>query len=268
MTKKGIARASLITLTSFLMLGSIDISTAQGVGTMVDGLTDASTRVDPLGLALIGLVLISIIYFGGGVWDRRAERKARNEEWARRIEVEKGHAAARSQWITDLRGISERDDEYKRRIQHSVGVMANVITRNNELLIEHEQEAKSRETTLRAALEIAGKRAEERYKSVQEQISIDSAANMRGLAEALGKSIVEGQKEFSATFARTFAEELPKYLEPLFSRMQSITVTPHHAGLQTVTIDARPVTGQLTPPPDTDGTDKLITDPDDPQAKG
>ncbi|MBK8139549.1 MAG: hypothetical protein IPK52_27680 [Chloroflexi bacterium] len=130
MRKKGMIQALLVSVTTIFLLGSIDVSTAQGVGAMVDGLTDASTRVDPLGLALIGLVLISIIYFGGGVWDRRAERKARNEEWARRIEIEKGHAVARSQWITDLRGISERDDEYKRRIQHSVGVMTNVITRN------------------------------------------------------------------------------------------------------------------------------------------
>lgn len=268
MTKKWMIHTSLITLTSILMLGSIDISTAQGVGAIVDGITDASTKADPLGLALIGLVVVSLIYFGGGIWDRRAERKARTEEWQRRLETENAHARDRAQWQLDLRTINQRDLEFKVQIQKSVGIMTSVITRNNELMVEHEREAKTRESTLRAALEVAGKRAEDRYKSVQEQIALDSAANMRGLAEALGDSIIRGQKEFSATFARTFAEELPKYLEPLFNRMQAITVSPPQSGVQTVTIDAKPQTGQLTSPPDYPAETSPITDPDDPRAKG
>ena len=269
---KGIRKTTPLVIVCVL-LGTFNVGAAQDLGGMSSQLADASARVDPLGLALLAWTIMSILYFGGGIFDRRAERRTRNEEALIRREMESRHVADRASLMVDLRRISERDDDFKTRIERSVGVMTSVITRNNELLVEHEREAKMRETSYKAALEDAGKRAEMRYQSVQEQIRIDSAADMRNLAEILGDKIVSGQREFADTFARTFAIELPKYLQPMFDRLQANVTLTHETGAPfSVTID-KPSTEQIASQSEAPAeapaqTDTPITDPTDPRAKG
>lgn len=260
---RGMYKTAPLAIVCAILLGTFQISTAQDIGGLTTALVDASGRVEPFAMGMLVWAVTSILYFGGGIAERRADRRLRTDDLNARFHTEARYQAERAALVADIRQMHARDDEFKIRLNSSMGTMINVITRNNEMLIDLEKAQQERETAMRSALKVEGDRADTRYQSIQKQIRADSALDMRSLAEIIGDKIVNGQREFASTFAK----EQHKLFAPMFESLKGlIPVAP-----------PPPATGPLTPspdvqaesaPPPAEPAQPAITDPDDPRAKG
>lgn len=202
-----IRRYSLIffSLFSFVVIFS-NVAIAQNaeegdLSEIAETIVGLTNDVNAFTLLLIAWVLTSIIYFGGGLWERTNEQKERKEADNRSDKN-----------LEKFQSISEKfvllAEEFTEKFPERIEALEEVAERNSELIERQVNLWKIEKDNMKRGFSATLKTQKEEHSRILEAINGNFDKFIDGIGDKFSKAIVDGQIKIAQIMSDKFSQEL------------------------------------------------------------